>query len=239
MGIFSRIATLFRIRANAALDKAEDPGQVMDYSYGKQLEQLQQLRRSIAEVVTNEKRLDLLQSQVQQQINKLDQQALQALQANREDLARMALQRKDWLVAQISGYEQQIAQLRAGEQQDSVGVIIPHRYPGGAHVGEKDLRPLGHAKYVGQQLRLGPDQLADGVAAVDRPGAVTKNPGAVDAVKQARNADRLRVAPLLQEIVGSAQMGIEVPARMTDLVGSDMLDQELAVLLVNHRSARS
>ncbi len=59
MGFFSRLATLFRIRANAALDKAEDPGQVMDYSYTKQLEQLQQLRRSIADVVTNEKRLEI------------------------------------------------------------------------------------------------------------------------------------------------------------------------------------
>ena len=58
MGFFSRLANFFRMRANAALDKAEDPGQVMDYSYQKQLEQLQNLKRSIAEVVTNEKRLD-------------------------------------------------------------------------------------------------------------------------------------------------------------------------------------
>jgi phage shock protein A len=116
MSLWSRITTFFRIRANAALDKAEDPGQVMDYSYGKQLEQLQQLRRSIADVVTNEKRLDLQQTQLQQQVNKLDQQAMQALQANREDLARMALQRKEGLVAQLSSYEQQIAQLRAQEE---------------------------------------------------------------------------------------------------------------------------
>jgi phage shock protein A len=116
MGLWSRITTFFRIRANAALDKAEDPGQVMDYSYSKQLEQLQQLRRSIADVVTNEKRLDLQQSQILQQVNKLDQQAMQALQANREDLARMALQRKEALVAQLAGYEQQIAQLRAQEE---------------------------------------------------------------------------------------------------------------------------
>jgi phage shock protein A len=116
MGLWSRFLNLFRMRASAALDKAEDPGQVMDYSYTKQLEQLQQLRRSIAEVVTNEKRLDLLQSQVQQQINKLDQQAMQALQASREDLARMALQRKEGLVVQLSSYEQQIAQLRAQEE---------------------------------------------------------------------------------------------------------------------------
>jgi phage shock protein A len=117
MGIFSRIATLFRIKANSALDKAEDPGQVMDYSYSRQLEQLQQLRRSIAEVVTNEKRLEMQQSQLLDKVNRLDGQALQALQANREDLARMALQRKEAILVQINGYEQQIAQLRAQEEK--------------------------------------------------------------------------------------------------------------------------
>jgi phage shock protein A len=115
MGFFSRLATFFRIRAESALDKAEDPGQVMDYSYRKQLEQLQNLKRSIADVVTNEKRLEMQQAQLQQQMDKLDGQALQALQANREDLARMALQRKETLLMQINSFEQQIAQLREQE----------------------------------------------------------------------------------------------------------------------------
>ncbi len=117
MGFFSRLANIFRIRANAALDKVEDPGQVMDYSYSKQLEQLQNLKRSIADVVTNEKRLEMQQNQLQQKIDTLDQQAMQALQANREDLARMALQRKEVLLVQINGYEQQLAQLHAQEEK--------------------------------------------------------------------------------------------------------------------------
>jgi len=117
MGFFARLATFFRIRASSALDKAEDPGQVMDYSYAKQLEQLQQVRRSVADVVTNEKRLELQEAQIQQQYDKLGQQAMQALQANREDLARMALQRKETLQAQIANYRQQIEQLRGQEQK--------------------------------------------------------------------------------------------------------------------------
>jgi len=115
MGFFSRLATFFRIKANSALDKAEDPAQVLDYSYSKQLEQLQNLKRSIADVVTNEKRLEMQQQQIQQQVNKLDQQAMQALQANREDLARMALQRKEGLLVQLNAFEQQIAQLHGQE----------------------------------------------------------------------------------------------------------------------------
>ena len=117
MGIFSRFMNLMRIRTNAALDKAEDPGQVMDYSYSKQLEELQQLRRSIADVVTNEKRLGMQQKAVEAKVNKLGEQARQALMANREDLARLALQRKEELVSQLNTYEQQIAQLKAQEEK--------------------------------------------------------------------------------------------------------------------------
>lgn len=117
MGLFSRILTFLRIRTSAALDKAEDPGQVLDYSYNKQLEQLQALRRSIADVITNEKRLELQQEQLVEKVKKLEMQARQALQANREDLARMALQRKETFLVQLNAYEQQIAQLRAQEEK--------------------------------------------------------------------------------------------------------------------------
>lgn len=117
MGIFSRIAMLFKVRANAALDKVEDPGQVMDYSYSKQLEQLQQLKRSVADVVTAKKRLELQQSQMIDKTNQREQQARQALTVKREDLARMALQEKETLLIQINSFEQQIAQLRMQEEK--------------------------------------------------------------------------------------------------------------------------
>jgi phage shock protein A len=117
MGFFSRLRNFLGMRANAALDKAEDPGMVMDYSYSKQLEQLQNLRRSIADVVTNEKRLELQEKQIQQQSDKLQMQAMQALQANREDLAREALQRKELLQGQMVGYQQQLEQLHAQEDR--------------------------------------------------------------------------------------------------------------------------
>jgi len=66
----------------------------MDYSYAKQLEQLQQLKRSVADVVTAKKRLELQQSQMLDKANQRDQQARQALTVSREDLARLALQEK-------------------------------------------------------------------------------------------------------------------------------------------------
>ncbi len=117
MSIFSRIAMLFKVRANAALDKAEDPGQTMDYAYTRQLEQLQELKRSVADVMTAKKRLEIQQSQMLDKANQRDQQARQALGVNREDLARMALQEKETLLIQVNSFEQQIAQLNTQQEK--------------------------------------------------------------------------------------------------------------------------
>lgn len=117
MGLFSRLKAFFSIRANAALDKVEKPGEVMDYSYNEQVKQLQQLRHSIADVVTQEKRLEMQQSELKDKINRFEAGARQALQANNEDLARQALQRQQTLVVQINEYERQIAQLHAQEEK--------------------------------------------------------------------------------------------------------------------------
>jgi phage shock protein A len=57
------------------------------------------------------------QKEVEAKVNKLGEQARQALMANREDLARLALQRKEELVSQLNSYEQQIAQLKAQEER--------------------------------------------------------------------------------------------------------------------------
>lgn len=117
MGILSRFTTYIKSVFSAGLDRAEDPGMTLDYSYQKQLEQLQNVRRSIANVVTAEKRLELQEAQINQQIDKLDGQARQALGANREDLARLALERKQALSTQLSGFDVQIQQLKDQQQK--------------------------------------------------------------------------------------------------------------------------
>src|SRR5260370_25010922 len=57
------------------------------------------------------------QSEHKDKINRLEEGARQALQANNEDLARQALQRQQTLVFQINDYERQISQLRAQEEK--------------------------------------------------------------------------------------------------------------------------
>lgn len=117
MSLFSHLKLVAGMKAETALQKAEDPAQVFNYSYAKQLEQLQQLRQGLVTIVQNEKHIEMLEAQTEAQQNRLQTQAMQAMQQNREDLARMALQRKEALTTQVEAYKQQIEQLAAQHQK--------------------------------------------------------------------------------------------------------------------------
>jgi phage shock protein A len=117
MSMMKRISTIFRAKANSALDKAEDPRQTLDYSYQRQLEMLTKVRRGVADVATSRKRVELQMNQLQAQSDKLTEQAQKALSLSREDLAREALTRKSALTQQLTDLQAQHAQLQGEEEK--------------------------------------------------------------------------------------------------------------------------
>ncbi|MPZ94975.1 MAG: PspA/IM30 family protein [Propionibacteriales bacterium] len=117
MSIMKRMGLIFRAKATKALDKAEDPRETLDYSYQKQLELLQKVRRGVADVATSRKRLELQTNQLTQQQTKLHDQAQKALGAGREDLAREALSRRAALQQQVDSLQQQHAGLQGEEEK--------------------------------------------------------------------------------------------------------------------------
>ena len=117
MSLMKRMSLIFRAKADKALDRAEDPRETLDYSYKRQLELLTKVRRGVADVATSRKRVELQATQLQQQSDKLTQQAQKALSMGREDLAREALTRKSALTGQMADLEQQRAQLQGEEEK--------------------------------------------------------------------------------------------------------------------------
>src|SRR5207245_6797752 len=93
-GLAGRMSTVVKAKISKLLDRAEDPGETLDYGYQKQLELLQNVKKGIADVVTSKKRLQMQEGTLQQQVVKLDTQARQAMAQGQEDLARAALERK-------------------------------------------------------------------------------------------------------------------------------------------------
>jgi phage shock protein A len=116
-GIFSRLSTIFRAKADKALDRMEDPRETLDYSYQRQLELLQKVRRGVADVATSRKRVELQANQLNSEVEKLTLSAQRALEASREDLAREALTRKSGLQGQLADLQQQHATLQGEEEK--------------------------------------------------------------------------------------------------------------------------
>ncbi len=116
-GLLSRTMTVIKARISKMLDKAEDPSITLDYSYEKQIEMLQQVKKGIADVTTAKKRLEMQTSKLEGDVAKLETQARQALGAGREDLARSALERKTFVQQQLQGLDQQIVGLQAQQEK--------------------------------------------------------------------------------------------------------------------------
>ena len=108
MGMFSRMSTIVKSKMNRILDSAEDPGETLDYSYEKQLEMLQNVKRGVVEMVTAKRRIQQQAAKVKEDIARLARQARQALDSDREDLARLALQRKQNALLELQGLDEQI-----------------------------------------------------------------------------------------------------------------------------------
>jgi len=117
-GLMGRASLVVKSKFSKLLDRAEDPGETLDYSYQKQLELLQNVKRGIADIVTARKRIEMQQTQLEQSLVKLESQARDALAANREDLARQALERKAAIQQQLQGLDAQVQQLQG--QQDKL-----------------------------------------------------------------------------------------------------------------------
>src|SRR5882672_1615236 len=135
MGLLGRAGEIIRAKFSALLNRAENPNETLDYSYEKQLESLQNVKRGVADVVTAKKRLQLQTQQLEQNVVKLDTQARQDLDtqvtqlqdqqeklvANEKQLEARIEQfrsQKEVIKAQYSAAE---AQVRIGEAATGIG----------------------------------------------------------------------------------------------------------------------
>jgi phage shock protein A len=116
-GLTGRMSTVVKAKVSKLLDRAEDPAETLDYSYQKQIEQLQNVKKGIADVVTAKKRLQMQEASLQQNVVKLDTQARQALSAGQEDLARTALERKNVAQTELQSLDTQVNELQDQQQK--------------------------------------------------------------------------------------------------------------------------
>ncbi len=105
MGIFSRISDIFKSNVNDALDKAEDPEKMLKQMIIEMEESVNKATLAVANSIANEKSLERKLEKARLEMNDWEKKAVQALQANREDLARAALEKKNIAVKNVADLE--------------------------------------------------------------------------------------------------------------------------------------
>jgi phage shock protein A len=108
---------LFNTEVSSALDRAEDPRLVLDYAYNQQRELLITLRRGLVEVATSKQQLEQQARKLEARIPQLDEQAMRAVTVGRDDLARVALERKKLALSEMEGLTKQVAEVEADKQR--------------------------------------------------------------------------------------------------------------------------
>jgi phage shock protein A len=93
MGIFDRIATLFRSNLNDLISRAENPEKMLNQLILDMKTQLAKAKQEAAAAIADEKRLQADADQLKKQAEDWERRAMLAVQEGRDDLATQALMR--------------------------------------------------------------------------------------------------------------------------------------------------
>ncbi|HEX4176109.1 MAG TPA: PspA/IM30 family protein [Acidimicrobiales bacterium] len=225
-GMFQRAHDIVQAKANKALDAAEKPDEMLDLSYEKMLEQLTQVRRALVDIAASKKRLELQEEQLQHSVDHLQDQAKQALQANREDLAKEALARKATAQQQIDEMEPQHQQLVEEEQKLTQTMNVLQKRVNDFRTQKETLK----AEYTAAAAVSSVDESTAGISkSFKDSGQTLQRAQDKIATMQARSGalDELLESGVLEDVGG----GTDDIQKELDQVGKDSeVDNELAAL---------
>lgn len=227
MGMLSRMSTVVKAKMNRLLDNAEDPKETLDYAYEQQLERLRDVKRGIVEMVTAKRRLELQAKKARDNVSKLDDQARKALGMGREDLARMALERKQAALMELDGLDQQIVDMEH-EQEKLTAAEQRLQAKVQAFRNKKEVIKAQYSA-AQAQVRIGSalsglsEEMGDVGLAVERAEHKTESMKA-----RAGAIDELAAAGVLDDPIGGGRDDID--RELNQLSASANVESELAAL---------
>jgi phage shock protein A len=108
MGIFARLKTLFSSGINDLINKAEKPEKMLNQLLIDMNEQLISSKRSVAQAIADEKRLEKDTNAQKTQADEWGRKAMLAVQAGKDDLAKEALLRQQEYEKYYLEYDKQL-----------------------------------------------------------------------------------------------------------------------------------
>jgi len=94
-----------------------DPREGLDYPYQRLLEMLTKVRRAVADISTSRKRVELQVEHLEQNVRRLDDRRHEALESDREDLAKESASRQAVAEVQLGDLRSDLVRLQAEEDK--------------------------------------------------------------------------------------------------------------------------
>ncbi len=226
MGMFARMSTIVKSKMNRILDSAEDPRETLDYSYEQQREMLQNVKRGVVEMVSAKRRIQQQATKVQENITRLDQQARQAVEVGREDLARLALQRKQTALIELQGLDEQIA----GMELEQEKLTLAEQRLQAKVEAFRTKKEIIKAQYSAAQAQVRIGSALSGLSEEmgDISMAIERAENKTDQMRATAGAiDELASSGVLEDFTGRED---DIGRQLAQLSASQNVDDELAAL---------
>ena len=233
MGLFQRAHDIVAAKTNKALDAAEKPDEMLDYSYDQMLDQITQVKRGLVTIAASRKQLELQEQQLQHSVDHLNDQAKAALAQGKEDLAREALSRKAAAQQQIDGLEPQHQQLTEEEQKLEQTLAALQQRVNDFRSKKEVLK----AQYSAAQAESSINESVTGISSTySDAGAALQRAQDKIANMQARAdaTDELLQSGVLEDVGGDTD---DIQKELDEASSSAEVDQELAALKAQIGSA--
>ena len=118
MGVFERISRMIRSNISGLLDKVEDPDKVLQQIITDMQQDLREAKLQVAAAIRDQKKLETRYQETLGAIDKYEKQAIAAVEAGNDVLAKEALKRKRTAEQLTRGYKEQL-----DEQTQSVQAL--------------------------------------------------------------------------------------------------------------------
>ncbi len=226
MGMFARMSTIVKSKMNRILDSAEDPRETLDYSYEQQREMLQNVKRGVVEMVSAKRRIQQQATKVQENITRLDQQARQAVEVDREDLARLALQRKQTALIELQGLDEQIS----GMELEQEKLTLAEQRLRAKVEAFRTKKEIIKAQYSAAQAQVRIGSALSGLSEEmgDISMAIERAENKTDQMRATAGAiDELASSGVLEDFTGRED---DIGRQLAQLSASQNVDDELAAL---------
>lgn len=233
MGLFQRAHDIVAAKANKALDAAEDPNEMLDYSYEQMLDHITQVRRALVDITASKKRLELQEQQLQHSTDHLQDQAKAALAQGREDLAREALSRKAAAQQQIDEMTAQHEQLNEEEEKMTQALGTLQQRVNDFRTKKEVMK----AQYTAASAMSSVNEEAAGISRnMGDSGAALQRAQDKIALMQARASatDELLQSGVLEDVGGNTD---DIQRELDEAGANAQVDNELAALKAQIGSA--